>query len=74
MQVLLTSYQPATIAGMPYASTGDPWKCMFAREDLVKKFFPNEEDIPWLSTDDVLPNATKDQVIAKDNEKGIGTA
>ena len=31
----------STIAGMPYASTGDPWKCMFAREDLVKKFIPD---------------------------------
>ena len=61
-----------TKAGMPSASTADPWKCIFAREDLVKKFFPNG-DIPMATTDDVLPNATKDQVIAKDNEKGIGT-
>ena len=62
----------STIAGMPYASTGDPWKCMFARENLVKKFFPDGK-IPMATTDDVLPNATKDQIIAKDNEKGIGT-
>ena len=62
-----------TKAGMPSASTADPWKCIFAREDLVKKFFPNGDDIPKATTDDVLPNATKDQVIAKDNEKGIGT-
>ena len=61
-----------TKAGMPSASTADPWKCIFAREDLVKKFFPNG-DIPKATTDDVLPNATKDQIIAKDNEKGIGT-
>ena len=61
-----------TKAGMPSASTADPWKCIFAREDLVKKFFPNG-DIPKATTDDVLPNATKDQVIAKDNEKSIGT-
>ena len=61
-----------TKAGMPSASTADPWKCIFAREDLVKKFFPNG-DIPMATTDDVLPDATKDQVIAKDNEKGIGT-
>ena len=61
-----------TKAGMPSASTADPWKCIFAREDLVKKFFPNK-DIPMATTDDVLPNATKDQIIAKDNEKGYGT-
>ena len=61
-----------TKAGMPSASTADPWKCIFAREDLVKKFFPNK-DIPMATTDDVLTDATKDQVIAKDNEKGIGT-
>ena len=61
-----------TKAGMPSASTADPWKCIFAREDLVKKFFPNG-DIPMATTDDVLTDATKDQVIAKDNEKGIGT-
>lgn len=57
---------------MPSASTADPWKCIFAREDLVKKFFPNK-DIPMATTDDVLTDATKDQIIAKDNEKGIGT-
>lgn len=61
-----------TKAGMPSASTADPWKCIFAREDLVKKFFPNK-DIPMATTDDVLTDATKDQIIAKDNEKGIGT-
>ena len=61
-----------TKAGMPSASTADPWKCIFAREDLVKKFFPDGK-IPMATTDDVLPNATKDQIIAKDNEKGIGT-
>ena len=61
-----------TKAGMPSASTADPWKCIFAREDLVKKFFP-DGDIPMATTDDVLAGATKDQVIAKDNEKHIGT-
>lgn len=61
-----------TKAGMPSASTADPWKCIFAREDLVKKFFPNK-DIPMATTDDVLTDATKEQIIAKDNEKGIGT-
>ena len=61
-----------TKAGMPSASTADPWKCIFAREDLVKKFFP-KGDIPMATTDDVLANATKDQIIAKDNEKGYGT-
>ena len=61
-----------TKAGMPSASTADPWKCIFAREDLVKKFFPDGK-IPMATTDDVLPNATKDQIIATDNEKGIGT-
>ena len=63
----------STIAGMPYASTGDPWKCMFAREDLVKKFIPDGK-IPMATVDDVLKNPTKEEVIAKDSEKGIGTA
>lgn len=61
-----------TKAGMPSASTADPWKCIFAREDLVKKFFP-KGDIPMATTNDVLTDATKEQIIAKDNEKGIGT-
>ena len=60
-------------AGMPYASTSDPWKCLFARVDLVKKFFPNG-DIPKATDEDLLSNPSKDQVIAKDNEKGISTA
>ena len=64
----------ATIGGMPYASTGDPWKCMFARENLIEKFFPNKNDIPMATVDDVLKNPSKEQVIAKDSEKGIGTA
>ena len=70
-----TSYivNASTITGMPYASTTDPWKCLFARVDLVKKFFPNE-DIPKATDEDLLSNPSKDQVIAKDNEKGISTA
>ena len=63
----------ATIAGMPYTSTGDPWKCMFARENLIEKFFPNK-DIPMATVDDVLSNPTQEEVRAKDSEKGIGTA
>lgn len=62
----------ATIGGMPYASTGDPWKCFFARENMVEKFFPNK-DIPMAKVEDVLDNPSKEQVIAKDREKGIGT-
>ncbi len=72
-----TSYlvNASTISGMPYASTSDPWKCLFARVDLVKKFFPNG-DIPKATDEDLknLTNPSKDQVIAKDNEKGISTA
>ena len=64
----------ATIGGMPYASTGDPWKCFFARENMVEKFFPNKNDIPKATVDDVLSNPSKEEVIAKDSEKGIGTA
>ena len=64
----------STIAGMPYASTGDPWKCMFARENMVEKFFPNKKDIPMATVGDVLKNPSKEEVIAKDSEKGIGTA
>ena len=63
----------ATIGGMPYASTQDPWKCMFARENLIEKFFPNK-DIPMAKVDDVLSNPTQEEVRAKDSEKGIGTA
>ena len=63
----------ATIAGMPYASTGDPWKCMFARENLIEKFFPNK-DIPMATVNDVLDNPSTEQVRAKDNEMGISTA
>ena len=63
----------ATIGGMPYASTQDPWKCMFARENLIEKFFPNK-DIPMATVDDVLSNPTQEEVRAKDSEKGIGTA
>ena len=70
-----TSYlvNASTISGMPYASTSDPWKCLFARVDLIKKFFPNG-DIPKATDEDLLSNPSKDQVIAKDNEKGISTA
>ena len=70
-----TSYlvNASTITGMPYASTSAPWKCLFARVDLVKKFFPNE-DIPKATKEDLLSNPSKDQVIAKDNEMGISTA
>ena len=64
----------ATIGGMPYASTGDPWKCMFARENMVEKFFPNKKDIPMATVGDVLKNPSKEEVIAKDSEKGYGTA
>ena len=64
----------STIAGMPYASTGDPWKCMFARENMVEKFFPNKKDIPMATVGDVLKNPSKEEVIAKDSEKGYGTA
>ena len=63
----------ATIGGMPYASTGDPWKCMFARENMVEKFFP-KKDIPMATVNDVLEDPTKEQVRAKDNEMGISTA
>ena len=62
-----------TKAGMPSASTADPWKCIFAREDLVKKFIPDGK-IPMATVDDVLKNPTKEEVIAKDSEKGISTA
>ena len=63
----------ATIGGMPYASTGDPWKCFFARENMVEKFFPNK-DIPMAAKEDIPENATQEKIIAKDNEKGISTA
>ena len=71
-----TSYlvNASTISGMPYASTGDPWKCFFARENMVEKFFTNKNDIPKATVDDVLKNPSKEQVIAKDSEKKIGTA
>ena len=51
---------------MPYASTSDPWSCLFARVDLVKKFFPNG-DIPMAAKEDIPENATQEKIIAKDN-------
>ena len=71
-----TSYlvNATSIAGMPYVSTSDAWKCLFARVDLVKKFFPNEEEMPKAEKEDLINNPTKEQVIAKDNEKHISTA
>ena len=71
-----TSYlvNATSIAGMPYVSTSDAWKCLFARVDLVKKFFSNEEDMPKAEKEDLINNPTKEQVIAKDNEKHISTA
>ena len=70
-----TSYlvNASTISGMPYASTSDPWSCLFARVDLVKKFFPNG-DIPMAAKEDIPENATQEKIIAKDNEKGFSTA
>lgn len=70
-----TSYlvNATSIAGMPYASTSDSWKCLFARVDLVKKFFPNE-DIPKADKEDLVANADRDKIIAKDKEKKFSTA
>ena len=61
------------ISGMPNSYTSNYWSCNFARKDLVEKFFPND-DIPMASADDELKDATEEQVIAKDKEKGITTA
>ena len=63
------------IKGMPYMSTSNGWSCNFARKNLVEKFFPND-DIPMATADDValLPdNATENDVINVDNQKGIST-
>ena len=63
------------IKGMPYMSTSNGWSCNFARKNLVEKFFPND-DIPMATAEDVklLPdNATEDDVINIDNQKGIST-
>lgn len=70
-----TSYlvNATSIAGMPYASTSDSWKCLFARVDLVKKFFPNG-DIPKAGKEDLVANADRDKIIAKDKEKKFSTA
>ena len=70
-----TSYlvNATSIAGMPYASTSDSWKCLFARVDLVKKFFPNG-DIPKAAKEDLVANADRDKIIAKDKEKKFSTA
>lgn len=60
------------ISGMPNSFTSNYWSCNFARKDLVEKFFPND-DIPMASADDELKDATEEEVIAKDTEKGIRT-
>ena len=35
-------------AGMPYIGTNNPWTCIYARPNLIEKFFPND-DIPMLN-------------------------
>lgn len=38
-------------SGMPYYYQTNPWQCIFARKDLIQKFFP-ALDIPMASSDD----------------------
>lgn len=63
------------IAGMPYRNTNNYWSCYFAREDLVKKFFSNTDDMPKATQDDIdsLKDNTEAGIIAYDSIKGIST-
>lgn len=61
------------VSGMPYSFTSNYWSCNFARQDLVKKFFPNL-DIPMATKDDAIESSAEADVIAKDEALGVTTA
>lgn len=72
------------VSGMPYFYQSNPWQCIFARKDLVKKFIPNESDITVVKDDDykkylndnklTADKLTEADVIAMDNVLGGSTA
>ena len=65
-------------AGMPYLGTTASWTCIFSRPTLVAKFFPNPEDCPVATADELaaseLPTGTEVEVIAADAQLGGSTA
>lgn len=62
-------------AGMPYRNINNYWTCYFAREDLVKKFFPTAANIPHATEKQVkdYTGTTESQVIAYDDSLGVST-
>lgn len=63
------------ISGMPYRNTNNYWSCYFAREDLVKKFFADSEEMPQATERqaDDYKGHTEAQCIAYDDSLGIST-
>lgn len=65
-------------AGMPYLGTSAVWTCIFARQNLIAKFFNNPADCPAATADELdaskLPTGTEAEVIAADNQLGGSTA
>ena len=59
------------ISGMPYAGTSNCWSCIYARPNLIEKFFPNDK-IP-MSTEAAPDKATESQIIALDAQDGTDT-
>ena len=61
------------IAGMPYAGSRNTWSCIYARPNLVEKFFP-KDDIPMATADDKVSDKTPESEIIKiDAQKGFDT-
>ncbi len=63
------------IAGMPYSETNNTWSCIFAREALVKKFFPTITNCPLTTQENVgdMPTGTEAEIIAADEVTGGST-
>lgn len=59
------------ISGMPYAGTSDTWSCIYARPDLITKFFPYG-NIP-MSTEEAPADATEEKIVELDAMDGSDT-
>lgn len=59
------------IAGMPYAGVTNCWSCIYARPEMVEKFFP-KDDIP-MSTTAASSDMEESDVIAADALDGSDT-
>lgn len=65
-------------AGMPYMGTSNAWTCIFARKDLIAKFFSDTDKCPHATQEALdasgLPTSNEAEVIAADNKVGGSTA